>query len=139
MVLQILQWLQVLLHSGNAVALLVQSLQRPHHAYTLPNHRPGAKIIKGFKITIFERTSVVYFLVTFEFHPLSTAFCFFSAAAWVKILQVSKASSGLMQEPRPKQYCSSLSLWDGLHLRPGTRRVLPTQGNLLRVDPRVII
>lgn len=32
MVLQILQWLRVLLHRGNAKALLVQSLQQPHLA-----------------------------------------------------------------------------------------------------------
>lgn len=72
-----LQWLRVVLYYVNAKVLLVQSLQQLHLALTLTNYMPGAKIIKGFKITIFERTSVVYFLVTFEFEPLSTVFTIF--------------------------------------------------------------
>lgn len=57
------------------------------------SYMPGAKIIKDLKIRIFERTSVVYFLSAFEFEPLSTVFTIsFFAAAWVKNLQVSKAS-----------------------------------------------
>jgi len=62
---------------------------------------PGAKITKGLKPTIFERASVVYFLFTFEFEPLSTVFTtFFLCVCMGKDLQVSQASFSLIPEPR---------------------------------------